>query len=247
MTKILVTGSTGIGGAVAAQLGERALTIGRHGHIRADLSLLSSAAEAAAEVAAGRDRLDAIVCCAGVFTMRAVTTAEGLERAYVLNYLSRFLLIDRLLPLLPPDGRVVLVANAGRYRDTRANPTRGLSVAGRTQFANDLYAVELAARHPSLSVACVFPGLVATRVFRDATGVPAGLRWMMDALQQRIGASPESAARGPVQLAIGPRSASGFYGPSARPLTVPARVRDGRRAALWAESEEVIGRVRSRG
>ncbi|SNY23374.1 SDR family NAD(P)-dependent oxidoreductase [Paractinoplanes atraurantiacus] len=245
MTKILVTGSTGIGGAVAAELGERALTIGRHGRIRADLSLLASVAEAADEVAASHDRLDAIVCCAGVFTMRAATTAEGLERAWVLNYLSRFLLIDRLLPLLPPDGRVVLVANAGRYRDTRGNPTWGLGVAGRTQFANDLYAVELASRHPSLSVACVYPGLVATGVFRDAYGVPAPLRWVMNALQQRIGASPASAARGPVQLAIGPRFASGFYGPSARPLSIPARVRDGRRAELWAESEAVTTRVRS--
>ncbi|MFF5082891.1 SDR family oxidoreductase [Actinoplanes sp. NPDC000266] len=245
MTKILVTGSTGIGGAVAARLGERALTIGRHGHIRADLSLLGETARAADEVAATHDRLDAIVCCAGVFTMRAATTAEGLERAWVLNYLSRFLLIDRLLPLLPPDGRVVLVASAGRYRDVRGNPTRGLRVAGRTQFANDLYAVELAARKPSLSVACVYPGLVATRVFRDATGVPSPLRRVMDALQQRIGASPSSAARGPVQLAIGPAFASGFYGPSARPLPVPDRVLHGRRAELWAESETLTGRVGS--
>ncbi|XVU27620.1 SDR family oxidoreductase [Actinoplanes sp. CA-054009] len=243
MTKILVTGSTGIGGAVAAALGERALTIGRHGRIRADLSLLADTARAAGEVAATHDRLDAIVCCAGVFTMRAAVTAEGLERAYVLNYLSRFLLIDRLLPLLAPDGRVVLVANAGRYRDTLdlGRRTRGLRIAGRTQFANDLYAVELAARHPALAVACVDPGLVATRVFKDATGVPRVVRTVMDALQQRIGASPESAARGVVHLAIGPRSASGFYGPSARPRPVPARVRDGRRAELWDESERAIG------
>ncbi|MFG1993420.1 SDR family NAD(P)-dependent oxidoreductase [Actinoplanes sp. NPDC048988] len=247
MTKILVTGSTGIGGAVAARLGERALTVGRHGRIRADLSSLEQTSQAAEEIAASHDRLDAIVCCAGVFTMRAALTGEGLERAYVLNYLSRFLLIGRLLPLLPPDGRVVLVASAGRYRDTSANRTWGMGVAGRTQFANDLYAVELAARHPSLSVACVYPGLVATRVFRDATGVPAALRWVMDALQQRIGASPESAARRPVRLAIGPRFASGFYGPSAKPLTVPARVRDGRRTELWTESEELTTRVRSQG
>ncbi|GAA0465966.1 hypothetical protein Ade02nite_47210 [Paractinoplanes deccanensis] len=233
-----MTGSTGIGGAVAAQLGERAVTIGRHGRIRADLSLLEETERAAGEVAAAHDRLDAIVCCAGVFTLRAEETAEGLERAFVLNYLSRFLLVDRLLPLLPEGGRVVLVANAGRYRDTLAlgNRRRGLRIAGRTQFANDLFAVELAARHPELAVACVDPGLVATRVFRDAPGVPPVLRRALHALQQRVGAPPATAARVPVHLAIGPRPDSGFYGPSGAPIEVPARVRDGRRGELWEAS-----------
>ncbi|MEV4343154.1 hypothetical protein AB0J83_01545 [Actinoplanes sp. NPDC049596] len=249
MTKVLVTGSTGIGGAVAAALGERAITIGRHGRIRADLSLLEETERAVAEV---HDRLDAIVCCAGVFTLRAVETAEGLERAWVLNYLSRFLLIDRLLPQLAPDGRIVLVATAGRYRDTLGDDLsppgggRGLRIAGRSQFANDLYAVELAARHPRLAVACVYPGLVATRVFRDATGVPPLLRRVMDAVQQRTGADPAVAAETPVRLATGPRFESGFYGPGARALPVPARVRDGRRGELWAASVRSLPCRRSR-
>lgn len=240
MGKILVTGSSGIGGAVAAALGERAVTIGR---ARADLSRLADTARVAGEVTGP---LDAIVCCAGVFALRPEPTPEGLERAFVLNYLSRFLLVRALLPRLEPAGRVVLVANAGRYRDTlgdpRAMPSRpGLSVAGRTQFANDLFAVELAERFPWLSVSCVFPGLVATRVFRDATGVPRPLRAVLNAVQQRVGASPATAAATPVALATGPRPASGFYGPGGAPIAVPARARDaGRRAELWAASEELI-------
>jgi NAD(P)-dependent dehydrogenase (short-subunit alcohol dehydrogenase family) len=251
MTKVLVTGSTGIGGAVAAALGERALTVGRRGRIRADLSLLGETERAASEVAAIAGRLEAIVCCAGVFTLRAALTAEGLERAYVLNYLSRFLLIDRLRPLLPPGGRVVLVANAGRYRDTLGDLDprqggRGLRVAGRTQFANDLFAVELAARHPELAVACTYPGPVATRVFQDATGVPPLLRRVLDAVQQRVGADPAVAARTPVRLATGPRPESGFYGRDGQPLPIPARVRDGRRAELWDASVGSIACRRSR-
>lgn len=235
-----MTGSTGIGGAVAAALGERAVTIGRRGQIRADLSLLSETARAADEVAARGRSLDAIVCCAGVFALRAETTADGLERAYVLNYLSRYLLVRRLLPLLAPEGRVVLVANAGKYRDTPGTPRWGLRVSGRTQFANDLFAVELAERRPDLAVSCVFPGLVATRVFRDARGVPGPLRRAMDALQQRAGADPAQAAATPVQLAAGPRRESGFYGPGCAPIPVPGRVRDGRRAELWQASEELV-------
>lgn len=236
----MVTGSTGIGGAVAAALGERAVTIGRGGQIRADLSLLGETARAAGEVVARGRPLDAIVCCAGVFALRAARTAEGLERAYVLNYLSRFLLVRRLLPVLRPDGRVVLVANAGKYRDTPGEPRWGLRVSGRTQFANDLFAVELAERRPELAVSCVFPGLVSTRVFRDAYGVPGPLRRVMDALQRRVGADPAEAAATPVELATGVRRASGFYGPACAPIPVPRRVRDGRRRALWARSEELV-------
>jgi NAD(P)-dependent dehydrogenase (short-subunit alcohol dehydrogenase family) len=239
MGDVLVTGSTGIGGAVAAALGGRAVTIGRGGQIRADLSLLRETARAAGEVADRGRPLDAIVCCAGVFALRAERTAEGLERAYVLNYLSRYLLVRRLLPLLAPDGRVVLVANAGRYRDAPGEPRWGLSVSGRTQFANDLFAVELAERRPDLAVSCVFPGLVATRVFRDAHGVPRPLRRLLDTLQRRAGADPADAAATPVELATGARRESGFYGPQCTPIPVPRRVRDGRRAALWAESERL--------
>jgi NAD(P)-dependent dehydrogenase (short-subunit alcohol dehydrogenase family) len=248
MRNVLVTGSTGIGGAVAAALGERAVTIGRGGTIRADLGLLSETSRAADEVLARGVRLDAIVCCAGVFALRAELTEEGLERSFVLNYLSRFLLVRRLLPALAPDGRVVLVANAGRYRDTLGDLAglggrlgRGLRVAGRTQFANDLFAVELAERHPELAVSCVFPGPVATRVFRDARGVPGPLRRVLDAVQHRVGATAAEAAATPVALAVGARPASGFYGPKGEPVAVPVRVREGRRAGLWAVSEELTG------
>ncbi|MCY1138910.1 hypothetical protein OWR29_12955 [Actinoplanes sp. Pm04-4] len=242
MRDVLVTGSTGIGGAVAAALGERALTVGRNGAVRADLSLLSETARAADEVGSGR--LAAIVCCAGIFTLRAEHTEEGLERAFVLNYLSRYLLVRRLLPRLVPGGRVVLVANAGRYGDTLGpmddlnlrRGGRGLRIAGRTQHACDLFALELARREPGLAVSCVDPGLVATRVFRDAPGVPATLRFLLNAVQQRFGADPARAARTPVGLAVNGHE-PGFYGPGGARLKPPEAER---RRELWAASEDLV-------
>ncbi|MBL7255321.1 hypothetical protein [Paractinoplanes lichenicola] len=284
MNDVLVTGSTGIGGAVAAALRERALTVGRGGMIRADLGLMSETARAADEVAARRTPLTAIVCCAGVFSLRAAHTPEGMERAFALNYLSRYLLVRRLLPLLKPGGRVVLVANAGRYRDTlgpmddlnlhhghlcerldRGSPhpgspdrgapdsrgphisgrgvrrgDRGLRVAGRTQFACDLFAVELALREPGLSVSCVFPGLVATRVFRDAPGVPAPLRYLLDAVQRRVGADPARAAATPVALAAG---ASAPSPSTAAPSPSPAEWSPGTAAPLPGAAAPLPGRA----
>ena len=91
-----------------------------HAFLPADLSLLSETARVADEVARRTDRLDAAVFCAGILSTVPEWTEEGLERNFVLNYLSRYLLARRLLPVLEeaPSGRLVLVANAGRYGDS---------------------------------------------------------------------------------------------------------------------------------
>jgi NAD(P)-dependent dehydrogenase (short-subunit alcohol dehydrogenase family) len=268
----LVTGGTGgIGRAVAQDLarrGHRVIIVGRdadagrdvlagldrdgHEMVRGDLSLLRDTARVAAEVTARTDRLDAVVLCAGVFAAAPEWTDEGLERTLVVNYLSRHLLLRLLLPLVTraPSGRVVLVANAGRYPDTldlddlqMRRGGRGLRVAGRTQFANDLLAVDLAEelRDTRVRVFCVFPGVVDTDVFRNARGVPRPLRAVAVTLQRRIGAAPSQAARTPVFLADDPTATSGFYGPNVRPLPIPARAQNpDRRAALRAAADDVI-------
>jgi NAD(P)-dependent dehydrogenase (short-subunit alcohol dehydrogenase family) len=237
------------------------LTVGRSGHasIPADLSLLRDTDRAAGEVLRRTDRLDSLVLCAGVLATAPEWTAENLERSFALNYLSRFLLVRRLLPLLTaaPAGRIVLVANAGKYPDTldlddlqMRHGGRGLRVAGRTQFANDLLAVELAERlrDSAVEVSCVYPGLVATDVFRNARGVPAPLRVAAAGLQRLIGARPAEAARTPVFLADDPGATGGFYGPRVRRLAIPARVsRPDRRAALWTASERLLLGLRSPG
>jgi NAD(P)-dependent dehydrogenase (short-subunit alcohol dehydrogenase family) len=276
---VLVTGGTGgIGRAVAvelARLGDRVVIAGRSGErgaavlaeleeagpgaghalVRADLSLLGETARAAGEIARRVDRLDAVVLCAGVLSTVAEWTDEDLERSFVLNYLSRYLLVRRLLPLLAeaPSGRVVLVANAGKYRDTLdlsdlqlRRGRQGMRVAGRTQFANDLFAVELAERVQGsrIEVTCVFPGMVATDVFRNARGLPRPVRAAFMALQRLVAASPIDAAQTPVFLARDSAAAGvagSFFGPRRRRLRIPNRVlRADRRSALWAASEELV-------
>ena len=275
----LVTGGTGgIGRAVALRLargGDRVLISGRdaergaevlarldeaapaldHEFLPADLSLLGDTAQLAAQVERCTDRLDALVCCAGVLATVPETTIEGLERAFVLNYLSRYLLSRRLLPALAagPSGRLVLVANAGRYRDTlnfddlqhRAGKP-GLAVAGRTQFANDLLAIELAERVAGtrVQVTCVDPGMVKTDVFRNARGPGRLLRGLLVLVQRVVAAEPDAAAATPAWLAQDPAAATAggrFWTSGKRERTVPPRVRrTDRRAGLWAASEELV-------
>jgi NAD(P)-dependent dehydrogenase (short-subunit alcohol dehydrogenase family) len=272
----LVTGGTeGIGRAVAIELakgGDRVLFIGRnqdraaetlaslhlagpgvdHGFIRADLSLLGETARAAEEVGRHTSRLDAAVFCAGILSTIPEWTSEGLERNFVLNYLSRYLMARCLLPKLitAPSGRLVLVANAGKYGDTldfsdlqyrRGEP--GLNVAGRTQFANDLLTIEFAERLQStrVEVACVFPGVVKTDVFRNARGLPWLVRLLAQILQNLIGMTPVEAAQTPVFLAQTPALIGGrFYGPKLKERSVPPAARQPeRRRALWESSEQL--------
>jgi NAD(P)-dependent dehydrogenase (short-subunit alcohol dehydrogenase family) len=275
----LVTGGTGgIGRDVALQLaraGDRVIFVGRsarrgarvleelrearpgvdHAFLPADLALLSETARVADEVGRLTDRLDAAVFCAGVLSTVPEWTAEGLERNFVLNYLTRYLLARRLLPALEeaPSGRLVLVSNAGMYGDTldlddlqhrRGGP--GLRVAGRTQFANDLLCVELAERLRGTRVeaTCVFPGLTDTDVFRNARGLPRIARALAPLVLRLAASPPEAAARTPVFLAQDARAAGTggrFYGPKLKQRKIPPRAhRPDRRGILWAASEELV-------
>jgi NAD(P)-dependent dehydrogenase (short-subunit alcohol dehydrogenase family) len=275
----LVTGGTGgIGRAVALELarrGDRVLIVGRD-HERgrevlrelraiderlepvflpADLALLEQAASVAERLRAHTDRLDAAVFCAGILSTLPEWTEEGLERNFVLNYLSRYLLARQLLPDLSasPSGRLVLVANAGKYPDTldlddlqHRRGRRGLHVAGRTQFANDLLASELhqQLQHTRVAVTCVFPGIVRTDVFRNARGLPWIVRKLAPLFQRFFAISPEAAAQTPAALAHDvelARSGGMFYGPGLQVVPIPERAKASARGRkLWKVSEDLV-------
>jgi NAD(P)-dependent dehydrogenase (short-subunit alcohol dehydrogenase family) len=252
---VVVTGRDGARGRAVLEELRRAAPDGTHAFVPADLALLAGTAALADAVLDRAPRLDGVVLCAGVLSRVPEWTSEGLERTFVVNYLSRYLLLRRLLPALAaaPSGRVVLVANAGRYRDTldlgdlqhrRRRP--GLAVAGRTQFANDLLAVELAERvaGSGTEVTCVYPGVVDTDCFRNARGFSAAAVRVARGVQRTVARSPQDAARTPAHLAVD-RGAVGvngrFFGPGLRERKVPARVRrPERRRALWDASELLV-------
>ena len=270
------TGGIGAAVALAlAAAGDRVVIVGRnrergeamlarmharspldHRFIAADLSLMAEARRAVDILHDTTPRLDAAVFCAGILSTVPNWTAEGFERTLALNYLSRYLMARRLLPALgaSPSGRLVLVASAGMYRDTLdfgdlqlRRGRRGLAVAGRTQFANDLFAIELSERLGAAgpAVTCVFPGFVRTGVFDNAIGLPFAFRFVRPLIEARS-ISPEAAADTPTFLAHAAEAAAlggRFFGPHGTERRIPRRARrPDRRAGLWDLSDELVRR-----
>jgi NAD(P)-dependent dehydrogenase (short-subunit alcohol dehydrogenase family) len=142
---ILITGATdGLGRGVAAELAAGGATVLVHGRddargaatieeiagstgnerlhwYRADLASLDGARDLARAVEADHERLDALVNNAGVGTVepgggKRLTSLDGHELRFAVNYLAGFLLTHLLTPLLARSApaRIVNVASAGQ-------------------------------------------------------------------------------------------------------------------------------------
>ena len=141
---VLITGSTdGVGRYVASELakqGARVLIHGRdagrartlidemmrRGHAaptfyQADLSALAEVRQLAAAIQADHRRLDILVSNAGIGSMNGGSerreSADGHELRFAVNYLSGFLLVHLLLPLIKAaaPSRIVNVASLGQH------------------------------------------------------------------------------------------------------------------------------------
>lgn len=142
--RVVITGGTdGIGKATAhllAQRGARILLVGRNKSkgeaavseiveasgntnvefLSADLSLVAEARRVVQHVKKTFDRLDVLIPAAGGgFPSTRTLTAEGIEQNFALQYLTRFVLINELLPLLQasPSPQVLIIAGAANYRE----------------------------------------------------------------------------------------------------------------------------------
>lgn len=129
---ILITGATdGIGLLTAQRLaaeGHRLLLHGRSAEKlaataqgmegaetwRADLSDLAAVERLGREIRARHDRLDVVINNAGVLKAPQTRTAAGFDLRFVVNTLAPWVLTQALLPILPPEGRVVNLSSAAQ-------------------------------------------------------------------------------------------------------------------------------------
>ncbi|KAI0069897.1 NAD(P)-binding protein [Panus rudis PR-1116 ss-1] len=133
------------------------------------------------------DRLDILICNAGIGQAPYGLTNDGIERHFEVNNLSNFVLVNRLLPLMKktaesaPPATVRIVMQSSEMHRLAASDVQfaskdeinqngdGSRLYGRTKLGNILFAKQLVKRkisakaHPILAMS-VHPGTVDTEV-----------------------------------------------------------------------------------
>ena len=154
-----------------------------------NLADLASVKTAADKVLSNLDRLDVLVCNAGIMARPAALSKDGYEIHFATNHLGHALLTQKLFPLLETtadldggaaDVRVVMVTStawrgtpAGGIVFEKLRTTQEMAVLGRwlrygqSKLANMLYAREIAKRHPKILSFSITPGVVATGLVTD--------------------------------------------------------------------------------
>jgi NAD(P)-dependent dehydrogenase (short-subunit alcohol dehydrogenase family) len=240
----LVTGGTdGIGKAVAlglAHAGHRVIVVGRDhdkgirvrqeieaktgnpdvSYIQADLSLVRGSELLAEQIVNRIPALHYLVHSAGIVLGRRVMTDEGVESNFAVNYLARFVLTLRLLPLLHLAGspgksaRIVLISGAAQhgtiYHEDVNLGKSFTTLRAVMQFclANDVFAIELARRLEALqsnshvTITCLKVGVVKTNIRR---GFPWWMKLLVPLiLDPLLAQSPQEAADAALRLLLAP-------------------------------------------
>jgi NAD(P)-dependent dehydrogenase (short-subunit alcohol dehydrogenase family) len=151
--------------------------------LEADLASLASVEKAAKHVLANSDRLDFLICNAGICDVPPALTKDGYELNMGVNHLAHALFVKLFLPTLlrtadlpNSDVRIVSVTSEafsvapGRtiaFDTLRTTQSGFFRIAryGQSKLANLLYARELARRYPQLTSVSVHPGAVKTEGF----------------------------------------------------------------------------------
>ena len=148
-----------------------------------DLASLKSVHDFAEDFLRTEERLDVLICNAGVaFVKDKRVTEDGFEMQMGTNHLGHVALTERLMPLLTastdPPARIVIVSSTlykgGKIDDeledlnfekSEYNPSRGYA---NSKLANILYADELSRRlaGKGVNVFAVSPGIVKTNLGR---------------------------------------------------------------------------------
>ncbi|MFZ0657168.1 MAG: SDR family NAD(P)-dependent oxidoreductase [Candidatus Binataceae bacterium] len=147
--------------------------------VEMDLASLSSVRKAASELLARNKPFDVIIANAGVMACPQGKTQDGFETQFGTNHLGHFVFVNRLVPLLKPGARIVLLSSAGHqlsdvniddpnFERTEYQP---FTAYGRSKTANILYAVALDSRLKGRGVraTALHPGGIQTELGRHLT------------------------------------------------------------------------------
>ena len=234
--------------------------------VEIDLASQASVEAAAETIGAAHDRVDVLMCNAGVMAIPQRITEDGFDEQFAVNVLGHWTLIGRLLPVVVATrgARVVTLSSTaqhvGRAVDVDDPHMRdgydAWRMYGQTKLAMRHLAVGLQRRFEragvDASALSAQPGLTdsdlqTTTALSGAGGIlgAASVQWA-----RWTGMSPEQGALSQLRAATDPDApGGGFYGPLfvtngppvRKPLIRPGS--DGAIEALWDVAERETGVV----
>jgi len=236
--------------------------------LQVDLSDLDATDRVVTELARRGVLIDRLVLNAAIVPTAARSTPQGLDEMFVVNYLSSFALVTRLLGegVLPRDRRdgevprVVFVASeAHRWSDDLVleqidrprdgSPRRVLGWYATYKLMLATFAWELARRlshggTPRVAVFALCPGAMRTNIVREVPGpLRAPLKGVMHLLFQDPFVADEPVLYLACSHALEGRTAEYLH--KMTPKDVDARAADAEAGrALWERSETVLSRAR---
>jgi len=266
----LITGGTdGIGRQVAIRLAKRGfdlILVGRnpektdltHGLIKAvapttsisfwqyDLSLMREVDALSEQLHDTYTHLDVVVLCAGVMLSELTLTDEGIETVFAVQYLGRYVLLNRIIDILnaSDNAQVVNVSAGGNVNMAldfeNLNGEKGydgVKALRQESVANDMLTLDLNEQHPNLSIYCYGPGYVKTMLLRD---MPTWFQKVSEFAGIFIGYTAEQAADDILRLIEGDYPA-GLYDRKAKQNQASGfRLDAANRARLRSLSEQLI-------
>ena len=185
---------------------------GRIDLISLDLASLESVRACADKLQEDGKPIDVIIANAGVMATPFGKTADGFETQFGTNHLGHFVLVNRLVSLIPAGGRVISLASSGhRYADVDLDdpgfehtPYDPFVAYGRAKTANILFAVAFDQRHRTRGVraAAVHPGGIQTELNRHMD--PGQMTKLLDTINSQLA----SEGKGPFQFKTIPQGAA---------------------------------------
>ena len=177
-----------------------------------DLASQASIVSFAEEFTQDYRRLDALVNNAGIFTRERMTTPDGLELQFAVNYLGGFLLSHLLLDLMlaSTPSRIVNVASSAHKGATidfdnlqGERAYKGYKAYGQSKLAQILFTVEYGRRlaGTGVTVNAAHPGVIKTNL--ASTEIPKAFRFV-----RMFFKSPAKGAETPIFLVASPTVAN---------------------------------------
>jgi NAD(P)-dependent dehydrogenase (short-subunit alcohol dehydrogenase family) len=160
-----------------------------------DLASFASVKSAAESLQSSTDRLDILICNAGVMATPPGKTEQGHEIQFGTNHIGHHLLTQRLLPILETtaalshsDVRVITLSSVANEQAPSIKTMLDMEELcaagtwaryGASKAGNILFAAELARRYPTLTSVSVHPGIIKSDLWNSVNENNALIRFGM--------------------------------------------------------------------